>query len=362
MRVAIRTDASPRIGTGHVRRMLALAKALRDDGHDVRFVTRSLGVDSVGMIARHGFAGTVLLDPPDGATVADPDVPHADWAEVEAGRDAAETGAALAGFAPDWTVVDSYAFDARWHRAVREELGGRLAVIDDLADRAIAADIVVDHNFHPDHAAKYADRIGADTVLLAGPAYALLDPVYAAAPRYRFQPEVRSVGVFLGGVDYAGFSMEALDCLPEAGFSGPVEVVSTSANPQLPALEDKVARRPNTTLLVDLPDLSGFFARHDLQIGAGGGANWERCCIGAPTVALVCAENQRLSVPFLDAAGIVVGVDMLEDAPERRARLVAAIRRLLIEPGLRRDCHEAAMKLVDGRGAARISAHLAGKE
>ncbi len=55
-RIAIRADASAAIGTGHVRRMLSLAKALTDAGAEVVFVTRDLGMDSAAMIARDGFA------------------------------------------------------------------------------------------------------------------------------------------------------------------------------------------------------------------------------------------------------------------------------------------------------------------
>ena len=50
MRVAIRCDASPRMGTGHVRRMAALGHALLTRGHTVRFVSRNLGVEIASML------------------------------------------------------------------------------------------------------------------------------------------------------------------------------------------------------------------------------------------------------------------------------------------------------------------------
>ena len=49
--------------------------------------------------------------------------------------------------------------------------------------------------------------------------------------------------------------------------------------------------------------MAAFFARHDLQVGAGGGATWERCCIGSPMVALVLAANQSMVVSALDCLG-----------------------------------------------------------
>lgn len=76
-------------------------------------------------------------------------------------------------------VLDHYAFDAVWHNAIRAELGSRIAVIDDLADRMLSADLIVDHNFAPDHRVKYEGRAARESILLGGPRYALLGPAFA---------------------------------------------------------------------------------------------------------------------------------------------------------------------------------------
>lgn len=363
--VAIRVDASTKIGTGHVRRMLSLATTLREREAQVWFVTRELGLDSAGLIAAHGF-DVISLDQPGPEPFApDPAIPHAEWGEVPIARDADETVDAIvrhasdtAGrpdWAPDWVIVDSYAVDARWHRRVAQRLGTRMAVIDDLADRPLEGDLVIDHNFHPDSKAKFAGRLPGTARLLAGPAYAMIDPLYAQAPRYDFHGEVRSIGLFLGGVDAGQHTAIVLDALDKAGWKGPVEVVSTSANPNLAALEYAAAQRPGTRLSLDLPNLAGFLSRHDLQIGAGGGASWERCCIGPPTIALVCAPNQRLSVPFLDEAGVVAGHDLLDDSASCPAMLAQLIAQVIADPQKRCDLHRKAMALVDGKGAARVA-------
>ena len=48
-----------------------------------------------------------------------------------------------------------------------------------------------------------------------------------------------------------------------------------------------------------------FFGRHDLQIGAGGGATWERCCVGAPSLTLPCSRNQQVVISALAELGIL---------------------------------------------------------
>ncbi len=357
MRVAIRVDASAQIGTGHVKRSLSLAEALRAHGGEVRFVTRALGVDSVGLIARAGFEQTILLPPPGSVFTPDPIIPHSEWAEVSVERDTAETVEALAEFAPDWVVLDSYAFDARWHKAVRSQLDCKIAQIDDLADRKLACDLLIDHTYALDHRAKYGRKLPRTARLLGGPRFGLLGPAYARASRYQFSETVRSIGIFMGGVDAGGHSFAVLDALEAIAFEGEIEVVATSANPHLGDLRERVTARPNARLSLDLPDLTAFFARHDLQIGAGGGASWERCCIGVPTLLVVVAPNQMSVAPMLADAGVAAYAP--DPAPDRIARQVKV---LIASPENRASLADNSRRLVDGLGSTRVALGMLAEE
>lgn len=349
MNVAIRVDASAPMGTGHARRCLSLARALSALGFGVVFVTRELGVE-LSFIDNAGFERIRLPAPRTPFLPGTSEPAHAGWASVAGNTDSAQTVAVLRSRRPHWVVVDHYAFDARWHRAVASALGARIAVIDDLADRPLDADLLVDHNLSPDHARKYAptgSRIGR---LLGGPRHALLDPGFAQTARIEPAEQVRSIGIFVGGTDPWQASAMALDALREhAGFTGPVEVVTTSANPHLEALRRRCDRDPATSLLIDLPGLQAFHARHDLQIGAGGGAAWERCCAGAPTVLLTLADNQRVVAEGLQAAGAARCV------PADAAALARAVVELLSDAAARRRMSEAGRSLVDGLGAHRVA-------
>jgi UDP-2,4-diacetamido-2,4,6-trideoxy-beta-L-altropyranose hydrolase len=351
-RVAIRVDASIEIGLGHLARCLSLAKALRQCGAEVAFVCRDLGLDDAARIAKDGFECRRL--PPPGvdshAEAARVHPRHAAWAGVPWRQDAEETVDALAAGRPDWIVVDHYSFDARWHQCVAS-VGARLCVIDDLGDRHLQADLLVDHNLADNHAGKYAEtRIGRARIL-GGPRYALIAASYATAPRHEVRDQVASIGIFMGGTDPRRLSELALRaCRDIAGFSREVEVATTSANPALDALGAACRRYGPSALLVDAPDLSSFFGRHDLQVGAGGGALWERCCIGAPTIAIAFADNQRPSLAALEAVGAVKAV-----SPIDLDSLGKAVHRLIDDPAARRRLSERARTLVDGRGAERVA-------
>jgi UDP-2,4-diacetamido-2,4,6-trideoxy-beta-L-altropyranose hydrolase len=279
-------------------------------------------------------------------------------AGIDPVRDAEETCATLLAHAAqwDWIVVDSYALDARWHRAVRAALGAQVCVVDDLADRTIDCDLLVDHNFADDHHAKYALCAPPGTRILGGPRFALLDHAYEHAAKHEVQGEVRKIGIFMGGTDPWNASSAAVRACrgSTAGFSGTIEVATTAANPHLPELLALCEGDRRLSLTIDEPDLTTFFARHDLQIGAGGGAVWERCCIGAPTIAVVLADNHRASLDGLGKAGAVRLVSSLAEAD-----LGVAIAELISDASERTRLANRARELVDGRGATRVGLAMA---
>ena len=334
MRVAIRADASRELGFGHVKRCLALAAALRQGGIEMHFFATASDVDVAAMVQGAGLDCTLL--------------------------DTIDAIAPLRDYAPQIVLVDHYRLDADWHGAARAQCdAARIAVIDDLANRPLDAEMVIDHNPDPDPAAKYRPLMRRPTLLCAGLRFALLDPVYAAHPRHVYSSRVGSIGIFMGGSDAENFSAFAWQaCREGAGWTGLIEIASTSANPQLDALRELCQRDPRTTLLLDAPNLAAFHARHDLQLGAGGGACWERCCLGVPSVVLVCADNQLASVPPLARGHAAVGLDARARSDAQRAELGRIVRRLIDSPDTRQALHRASLGLVDGLGAQRAAAAL----
>ncbi|CAG1001323.1 UDP-2,4-diacetamido-2,4, 6-trideoxy-beta-L-altropyranose hydrolase [Burkholderiales bacterium] len=337
--IILRADATRSLGLGHVKRCLALGLALRECGAEVSLVFRRSDVDVEALARESGIACQAI-----GTDAA--------WQE-----DAAATARIARSCGAAWVVVDHYGFDARWHGQVAAAGGIAIAAIDDLADRPLEVSLLVDPNHAADHRSKYSGRLAGKPRMLAGPRYALLAPVYAYAPRLALRDEVASIGIFMGGADAAGMSTLALEaCRHHARFDGPIEIATTRASPHLDALQRSCASDSRLTLTVDVPNLAAFFARHDLQIGAGGGATWERCCLGAPTLALRCAANQDAVIPALAALGAVAALP--GDGPPTAAGIGEAVRRLIDDPAARRRLAETSRAIVDGRGAQRVALYL----
>ena len=349
-RIAIRADASTEIGIGHIRRCQSLATALRNRGSEVCFVCRDFEFNYESILGEQ----PLMLGTPTGVfRNEDQAPPHSLWLGVTQLQDSKDVMVALNQWKPDWVVVDHYAIDERWHKAVRAALGCRIAVIDDLADRLLDADLVIDHNWQEDNGSKYNGRLVSPSVIAAGPRYALIDQLYASAARYEFQDDVRSIGIFMGGTDAINASAMALQAIDEVGFFGEIEIATTSANPNLAHLRNMAKDRPKTLISVDMPNLAAFFARHDLQIGAGGGALWERFCIGAPSIVIATADNQTEGLSALSKKGLILGVQH-----QSRLLILEALNAALSNPHIRLSLMEQSKSLVDGLGAGRVAQRI----
>jgi UDP-2,4-diacetamido-2,4,6-trideoxy-beta-L-altropyranose hydrolase len=297
MRVVIRTDASIRIGTGHVIRCLTLADALRRQGAACRFICRALEGHMAAAIRARGFDCTLLPAPEGPAPVGPPD--HAHWAGVDWRRDAEETRAAL-GSAPDWLVLDHYAFDARWEQAVCPA-DTRLLVLDDLADRPHNADLLVDQNLGR-RAEDYDGLVPDHCKRLIGPRYALLRPEFAerraealAARAERADQGIRHLLISMGGVDLPDATSKVLEVLPQCNLpdEARITVVMGTQAPALERVRALAAALPwQADVRVNVSDMAALMADADLAIGAVGTSALERIALGLPSICVPIAQNQ----------------------------------------------------------------------
>lgn len=359
--IAFRADASLEIGTGHVIRCLTLAEALRRGGHEVRFVCRALEGHLGERIRDFGFGVDLLPAPERGFRPQGNDPRHAAWAGIGWEEDAGQTAEALAGQAVDWLVVDHYAFDARWQRALAEHVG-RIMVWDDLADRDHDCALLLDQNLG--RAPKsYAGRVPATARVLAGPSFAPLRPDFArlrpGALAARQGRGLRRIMVSMGGVDAPNATGRILDVLGRADAlrDVAVEVILGSRALAIREVQAQAASMPmDVTVAVDVGDMAQRMAAADLAIGAVGGTTWERCALGLPCLMLTIAENQRPAAEAMASTGAAVLLGDLSD-PGWSGRL----RDWLDAPGMADrlpPMSAAAAAICDGQGASRIVAEM----
>jgi UDP-2,4-diacetamido-2,4,6-trideoxy-beta-L-altropyranose hydrolase len=357
MRVAIRVDASIRIGTGHVMRCLTLADRLRESGAEVVFICRQLAGNMIAQVKAAGFA-VVALPPPTGFYVSSAAEPtHADWLEVDWETDADQTVNALTPQV-DWLIVDHYALDHRWQRRVRAHANG-IMVIDDLADRKHECDLLLDQNAYEDAAARYDGLVSPGCMTLLGPSYALLRSEFEAARRRlaRSFDTVSTLLISMGGVDAVNSTQLAVEgALLCVETPLEVDVVFGEGNPHLEELRARYARRESIRFHRQVANMAVLFSKADLAIGGSGATTWERCCLGLPTIALAIADHQRLIGENAEKAGLVQYLGSASQISP--AQVKDALTCLVRSREKREEMGRAGMALVDGKGTNRVVDHL----
>ena len=305
MFIAIRTDASTDIGTGHVMRCLTLAEALRERGHEVEFICRSHPGNLQSHIAAQRFNVNMLPSP---TSAADDDaLSHAGWLGCSQQQDAIDTIEALNGRQTDWLITDHYALDHRWHQSLRGH-AQRIMVIDDLADRVHDCDLLLDQNYVVDMDTRYRGLIPDACRMLTGHRYSLLRQEFLRAREHaQVRRSLNKVLVFFGGVDQHGLTMRALDALQ--GLDLEVTVIAGNSNLRADEIEARCADLASVRFHRSVDDMATQILDADLAIGGGGTTTWERCYLGLPAIVITLAENQ---VPLSEAvaaagASVLVG-------------------------------------------------------
>lgn len=329
-------DGGPEIGGGHVMRALTLAGALAGRG------------------ARPSF-----LAPPFVAALLDrfagPGIGRIDSAELDLAAFAEAAGNAASGF--DAVVFDHFRLGAREHYRIA---GGRPSLaVDDLADRRLGVDMVLDVG-PARRTADYAGLVEPDAVLLLGPAYALVRPAFLArreaALARRDGETADRVLVSLGLTDVGGVTARVVSrLLPRLGEAALDVVVGREAT-SLAEMQRLAARDPRVTLHVETPDMDQLCAQADLAVGAGGSSTWERCTLGLPTVLVVLADNQEPGARAVATAGAAEAVDARAD--DFDAAFDRAFLGLMRSPERRGRMARAAAALCDGEGAGRVAEAL----
>ena len=328
----LRADAAQAVGSGHVLRCCTLAAELGRRGWTVELATRDLD-PALARVARAAGASITALPP-----------------GLAPGDEPAYLATQAAG-AVALVVVDHYGLGSAWHRAARG-WAGRLVAIDDLVDRELAVDVLLNPNLGMT-AERYAGLLPPGTVMLAGPKYALVDPAFAAARRAGRARDGR-VGrllVFISGTDPQDATRRAAEGAAVLGV--PVDVVVGATYPHRDRLRAWAAGRHGVEVHVDTREMAALMARADVAVGAAGTASWERCTVGLPTVLVIVADNQVENARRLEQAGAALNLGRV--ASVEATEISAALTALAADPSRVQAMSAAAAAITDGEGARRVA-------
>ncbi len=255
-------------------------------------------------------------------------------------------------------VVDHYALDRRWQRAVHRP-GLKVGVIDDLADRPHECHWLLDQNLGRE-LGDYRALVPDPCTCLIGPDYALLRPEFrhwrdkSFARRERvFRP--KKLLITMGGVDRDNATGKLLSALADGGIPTgmEVDVVLGETSPWVESIQAQLDELPVAhRLSVNVEDMAQRLAETDLCIGAAGSSAWERCCLGVPSWVVVLADNQRPIAQALQKSGIA---QTLEPEKEGYHSLIQQLNAPAALAQQMRAMTEACKQVFDGAGVTRVA-------
>lgn len=334
-RIGFRVDASGRIGGGHLMRCLSLAHYLVD--HECIFLCR-----------------------PETA----PLVPTESSLRPKWHFDRQIDSSLFEGLYGDFDILicDSYEIGQEREKSFRAR-AEFIAVLDDLANRAHDCDLLIDMSLGRTVAA-YDGLIPAAAHVLAGSEFAILRPAFAKARAACLRDrggrrDARNIVVSLGLTDPQGATLRVLAALKHVTAhldpAPTIDVVIGSGASRLAEIRKVAETAPYLNLHIDTGRIVEILCRADIAIGAPGTSAWERCCLGAPSVMSVLAENQADNAHALQRLGAAICVNF---DSEFENRLANAVEELMSSRERRQLMAAAAAQVCDGRGGERVVSWL----
>jgi len=325
----IRCDGGGKFGYGHVKRMIALARALRDrESIGVLFALH--GTDDAALpIRRAGFEAMMIES-------------HDDLARLIRVR------------TPDMLLLDGREGPSRQEL---EKLSRDIAVtvvIDDGSDTRLAADFAY---YPPVPQARALDWTGARTVARIGWEWALLglNPHLAPISAPSSRPILL---VAMGGSDPQGLTLRAAQALRPLDPAFRIRfVIGTGVKDAAKVAAAVVALQGNYETVEGADDLATEYTSADLALCAFGVTAYELAAFGVPAIYLGLTEDHARSAAAFEAAGMGVSLGVARHVTD--ADILVQVKALMNDAARRRDMRNAGLSTLDGSGATRIAADLA---
>ena len=330
----IRCDGGGKFGYGHVKRMVALARALRDRE----------GIGAVFCINGTNDA----LNPPQAAG----------FETVHLGkRSAAELSQTIGSRRPDILICDLREGLSRNDLdAIREEVP-LIAIVDDASDRRLATDLAY---YPPVPQALTLDWSGSHCGARVGWEWTLLglSKLSKVSTAIRSTTPRPTLLVAMGGSDPQGLTLVCARALSrlEPVFRARF-VVGPGVKDQARLAKAIVALSPNFETIEGASDLATEYAASDLAVASFGVTAYELAASGVPALYLCLTPDHAASASAFEQSGMGISLGLAERATQDD--IARSTWALLSNPARRREMRAAGLMTIDGEGAARIAADIA---
>jgi spore coat polysaccharide biosynthesis protein SpsF len=325
----IRCDGGGKFGYGHVKRMVALARALRDcEGFGVSFALNGTD-DALVPIHSAGFEAQKISA-------------HADLVAMVRTQK------------PGLVILDGREGPSRSEAEALRRETTLMAAVDDCSDLRLACDFAY---YTPVPQALALGWAGARTVPRIGWEWALLglNPQLTPARARGHRPTLL---VTMGGSDPLALTERTARALAPLDSNFRIRFVIGSGMQDARKVAARIAAmKSNYETVEGADDLSTEYAAADMALCAFGVSAYELAAFGVPAIYLGLTDDHARAASALGLAGVGASLGVASQVTD--AEIWGAVRALMNDGGRRREMRSLGLAIIDGGGAARIAADLA---
>ena len=278
-KVLFRVDAHKKIGLGHLKRCLNIARLAMESGYQCDFYSY---IESANLADEVRTSGARLQN-------LDRMLEIHDDLQLLSNKSTEY----------DTLVLDGYQYDSQFFESLSPFGGSEIMVVDDIGDRVLKCSKVLNYNI----AAKESWYQGSDysKIYLGMDYWPIVDSLkMALQQREQRQVDKKTFLVTLGGGDIKENLEFIHKTLKQFDFPNSVRVVLVTAGISLEEKDSRIEYRDF------IHDFHNFLADVDFCISACGTTIYELLYLGIPTIAVSLAENQKKTFEYLVDQNLVV--------------------------------------------------------
>jgi UDP-2,4-diacetamido-2,4,6-trideoxy-beta-L-altropyranose hydrolase len=330
--ILIRADASTAIGSGHVMRCLALAKAWSKGGRVCYLTAETIAALDERFLEEKIQHERISVQP----------------GSLE---DVEQTVAWARRLQAQWVVVDGYRFKPDYIHALKMARLRVLMLDDDARFDFYEADVVLNQNID---ASVESYKRAVSTQLLLGANYVLLRPEFlVSGPRSEIAEVARKFLVTMGGSDSENVTAKVVRALPRLASDFEATVVVGGGSPHYDSLQALAKTLPVKVRLERSPaNMAPIMRWTDVAIAAAGGTCWELAFLGVPMILITLSRDQERNAAAISRTGAALSLGWHANLSEQE--IGDAIKSVINSADRRRAMSERGKALIDGQGAARV--------
>ena len=357
MNVVFRLDASKNIGMGHLSRCRNLAFFLNKKGAKIDFVLRNLDRNFKNFLNHKKYKLNYLPNNRIFNKTLNSDSEKL-WPRLLQKIDAKETKKFLSKKKIEWLIVDHYGLNYRWEKDLNNSVKN-IMVIDDHLNREHFCNLFLNQNFTKSSTSFSNKYLPKKCKLLLGPKYSLLDKNYSDLRKkikIKNNKKIKNILVTFGGTNMKNLISKIISVF-NCKELHKINLTIITKERHIDSLKHKKnLNQPSIKFMPLVKNLSQYILKSDFCIGAGGTTNWERMCLGVPTLVFPIAPNQVEISNNLKKKKLIYLIKNYKgmNIKNLRKKIIEIINNRKELNKTRKKC----LTFIDGLGAVRLSKML----